>query len=68
MENEGGPRDKSIATTLERTGNVPGAMNGGFEMLQRGMSLKILGYNNSHVQFEDCAQTGKYVCRMGNNH
>ena len=56
MEDKGGSRDKGLATSVERTGNIPRLMNGGLEMLQRGMRLKILEYINKYVQFEDDAQ------------
>ena len=67
MEDKSRPRDKSLFTTIERTGNIPGTMNRRFEMLQRGMRLKILEHANSYVHFEDDAQTGRDVRRMHNN-
>jgi len=39
VEDKGGPRDKGLATTLERTGNVLGTMDGGFKMSSK-MALR----------------------------
>lgn len=40
MEDEGRARDKSCVTTSERTGNIPGPMNGGLEMSAK-MALRL---------------------------